>query len=157
MLGSGTAEGDNMRLLWDVLLAQHLEVYAGAGAGHLAGNRDDGEVVAVADFDHETVGVMEEELVYLDPAFFHHCPHVLDLHFLQLFLHSPHALALEGNMIILGIDYTLPRLILWVLGLQKMNSNSMTKQPCTIKIKRSRPSDRDKAKNILVKINGFHK
>lgn len=83
-----------MRLLWDVLLAQHLEVYAGAGAGHLAGNRDDGEVVAVADFDHETVGVMEEELVYLDPAFFHHCPHVLDLHFLQLFLHSPHALAL---------------------------------------------------------------
>lgn len=95
--GEGTLIG--MLLLLEHLLHQglrHLEaVDPGAGAGNLAGQRDDGEDVAVANLDHEPVRVVEEELFHLDPPFLYSVPHVVDLHLLQLLLHRLHALGLQ--------------------------------------------------------------
>ena len=61
----------------------------------VAGERDDGEVVAVADLDHEAVGVVEEDLVHVDAALLHAALHVRDADLLQPPLHRHHALALQ--------------------------------------------------------------
>jgi hypothetical protein len=69
------------------------------GAGPLAGRRghewDNGEVVASADLDHETVGVVEEELVNVDAALLHPPMLVRDAHLLEPPLHHLQALALH--------------------------------------------------------------
>lgn len=91
--------GELRGVLWQddlyLLLMLHLlEIHARAGPGHLSGKWDNGEVIAVADLDHESVGVVEEELVDVYPSFLHLLSHVLDPHLLQLLLHCSYALAL---------------------------------------------------------------
>lgn len=98
---------------------------------------------------------MEEELFNVDSTFFHYCPYVFQFHFLQLLLHCSHALTLERNVIILGIDFLFLGQTLWILRLQEMYSNSVSKQPCPIKVKWSRSPDWSKPKNILIKVHGF--
>lgn len=162
---------DRMLLLLEHLLdpgLQHLEaVDTGAGPGDLAGQRDDGEAVAVANLDHETVGVVEEELVHLDPPFLHSRPHAVHPHLLQLLLHYPHALALERDVVVFRVDLSLLRQIFGVFRLQQMDPDSITKEPhfppsksndpgpCAIEIERTGPTDGDEAEDVLVKVDGL--
>jgi hypothetical protein len=60
------------------------------------GERDDGEVVAVAELDHEAVGVVEEDLVHVDAALLHAPLHVRDARLLEPPLRRRHALALHS-------------------------------------------------------------
>lgn len=61
--------------------------------------RDEFEVLAVADLDHEAVGVLEEELVDGRPLLLVDGPlHVLDPHLLQPLLHRPHVLTLQPKL-----------------------------------------------------------
>ena len=80
-------------MLW-LLLLQQLQINAGARPEHLSSQRDHWEVIAVADFDHEAIRVMEEELIHIHTAFFYSCSNVLYSQLLQLLLHHPHAFAL---------------------------------------------------------------
>lgn len=59
-----------------------------------AGERYHRQVVAVADFDHHSVRVMEEELIHVDPTFLYSTLDVLYLHLLQPLLHRCHAFTL---------------------------------------------------------------
>lgn len=55
---------------------------------------DHRDVLAIADLDHRTVGVVEEELIDGDATFHHSAIHVPYLHLPQLLLHRFHAFAL---------------------------------------------------------------
>jgi hypothetical protein len=54
---------------------------------HRLHKRDDREVVAGADLDHEAVRVMEEDLVDMDTTLLHPPLHVVDAHLLEPSLH----------------------------------------------------------------------
>ena len=78
--------------LW---LHQLMEFDSWARTNHASYEGDNGEAVTVADLDHETIRVVEEELVHLDLSFFHFRPHIVYLHFLKLLLHCSHTFALH--------------------------------------------------------------
>jgi len=149
VMSSWVLRQDNLHLL----LMHLLKIQTRAGPGHFSSEWDNGEVIAVANLDHESVRIVEEELIDVNPSFLYLLPQVLDPHILQLLLHCSHALTLERNVIILGIDFNFLWHIFRVFRLQKMDSNSITEQPRSIKIERARPPNWDEPKNILVKID----
>lgn len=65
------------------------------GHNGACGQWENREVLAVADFDHVAIWVMEEELVHYHSPLRHHRRHILYLHPLQLSDHHPHVRTLE--------------------------------------------------------------
>jgi hypothetical protein len=66
---------------------------------------DELEVLAVADLDHEAVGVLEEELVDGRALLLVDGPlHVPDAHLPEPALHDSHVLALEGDVVVHGVQ-----------------------------------------------------
>lgn len=96
------------------------------------------EVVAVADLDHVTIRVVEEELIDLDAAFLDDRGHVLHVHRLELLHHELHVGALERDVVVLGIDR--PFLRRDIVHFKQMDANSIVEQP----------EEEDKA-NFLIK------
>lgn len=77
------------------LRLHHLQVEPGAGTYNFPSYWYHRDVVAVAYLDHESIRVVEEQLLHVDPAFFYSLPHRINPHFPQLLLHHHHVLALH--------------------------------------------------------------
>lgn len=89
---------------------RHLFVGGGGGggaevgleqAGGAVGDWQNWDVLAVADFNHVAIWVMEENLLNLVPFVLHESSHVLHPHRLQLALHQIHISALQQDQIIM--------------------------------------------------------
>nr|GMC81374.1 hypothetical protein CUMW_190200 [Ipomoea batatas] len=65
-----------------------------------SGEGKNGEVLAVADFDHVTVGVVEEELIHNHAVFLNLSRHVLDFHVVEVFDDEIHVGALKRNVVV---------------------------------------------------------
>lgn len=74
-----------------------LEIDSPTSANGLAGKRHHWKIVTVAYFNHEPIWVMEEDLVHMDPTFFHPSLLILYRHLLQFLLHHAHALTLPNT------------------------------------------------------------
>nr|GMC89751.1 hypothetical protein CUMW_190200 [Ipomoea batatas] len=64
-----------------------------------SGEGKNGEVLAVADLDHVTVGVVEEELIHNHAVFLNLSRHVLDFHVVEVFDDEIHVGALKRNVV----------------------------------------------------------
>ena len=70
---------------------------AGAGAGPGVAERDDGQQVAVTDFNHVAVRVVEEELLHRNAPLLHCLADKGDALVLQAVLNSSHVVALHNR------------------------------------------------------------
>ena len=135
------------------LLRLHVgDTVAGTRRPEIAGQRNHRKIVAVADLNHEAVGVVEEQLIHVNPSFFHPLPQELHFHVFQFPLHCVYTLALEGDVIVFGIDFTFIWQVFWVFGLKQMYSDSIAKQPSPVEIERTGPPNGDKTQNVLIEI-----
>lgn len=62
----------------------------------MIGKRNDWQIVAVANFNHGAIRVVEEKLIQVNATLLYPSLYVLYLHLLQHFLHRRHALTLHS-------------------------------------------------------------
>ena len=84
--------------------------------------------MAIANFNHVAIWVMEEELIHCDTAFLNHCGHIFNVHLLQFLDYHPHVRGLERNVVVFWVDraFFLSRS---TIGLKQMDANSIVEQP----------------------------
>lgn len=110
-----TKQHNHHRSLYNLLNLLLLHAASEARPEGFAGERYHRQVVAVADFDHHSVRVVEEELIHVDPSFLYSTLDVLYLHLLQPLLHRRHAFTLPFKGQFCHLIFCNARQVKWFL------------------------------------------